>query len=185
MTNTLVVGGERLEENCLAGMNHSGPGCWFRPRRRVRHQSRSLARGRTGVRDLRFACFATQVLTMQSNSSASIAIPAHRCVDDHHRRKRLVNPFAQVTNGTGHNLRCCLCWCVVGARSEDNRESRRLVVGIERWQTRARSLAVDNKRLVEELTACKVRVVDLKGRLDAATENSVASGRPSPWTLPW
>jgi len=62
---------------------------------------------------------------------------------------------------------------VVGARSEDDRERGRLVAGVERWRAKARSLAADNKRLVKELAACKARVVDLEGQLDAATEKIV------------
>jgi len=62
---------------------------------------------------------------------------------------------------------------VVGTQSEDDRERGQLVAGLERWRAKARSLAADNERLVAELTACKARVIDLEGQLDAATEKIV------------
>jgi len=58
----------------------------------------------------------------------------------------------------------------VGAQSEDDREHRRLVAGLDRWQTKARSLAADKKRLAAELAASKARVGELEGQLMAATE---------------
>jgi len=59
---------------------------------------------------------------------------------------------------------------VVGAQSETDRGRGRLVAGLERWRAKARSLAVDNKRLVAELVAAQARVVDLEGQLSAAAE---------------
>ncbi|MHB1712482.1 MAG: hypothetical protein ACYCV7_13960 [Acidimicrobiales bacterium] len=59
---------------------------------------------------------------------------------------------------------------VVGAQSESDHEHRRLVAGLDRWRTKARSLAADKKRLVAELAASKARVVELEGQLIAATE---------------
>ncbi|MHB1850227.1 MAG: IS66 family transposase [Acidimicrobiales bacterium] len=59
---------------------------------------------------------------------------------------------------------------VVGAQSEHDRGRGRLVAGLERWRGKARSLAVDNKRLVAELGAVQARVVDLEGQLSAAAE---------------